>query len=69
MLDIAHACAIASIARKESRGSHYRFDYPTINNEEFLKHSLVSMASDGSLTLSYKDVTIVDTQPLDEIKY
>ena len=28
MLDIAHACAVASLARKESRGSHYRFDFP-----------------------------------------
>lgn len=69
MLDIAHACAVASLARRESRGSHYRFDYPTLDNQAFLKHSLVEKTSAGEVSLSYKNVTIVDTQPLDEIKY
>ena len=69
MLDVARACAVAALARRESRGGHYRFDYPSLDNQEFLKHSLVTMSPDGRLALSYRDVTIVDTQPLDEIKY
>lgn len=69
MLDVAHACAVASLARRESRGSHYRFDYPHLDNQEFLKHSLVSMSPAGDMALSYRDVTVIDTQPLDEIKY
>ena len=43
--------------------------FPGLNNQEFLKHSLVSLSPDGGMTLAYRDVTIVDTQPLDEIKY
>ena len=69
MLDVGHACAVASLEREESRGSHYRFDYPRLNNQEYLKHSLVDRGRTGALRLSYRDVTIVDTQPLDEIKY
>ena len=69
MLDVAHSCALASLHRQESRGSHYRFDYPHLDNPHFLKHSLVERGPDGKLALSYRDVTIVDTQPLDEIKY
>ena len=69
MLEVGHACAVASLEREESRGSHYRFDYPHLNNRDYLKHSLVERDRGGKLRLSYRDVTIVDTQPLDEIKY
>ncbi len=69
MLDIAHACALASLHRAESRGSHFRLDYPKMDNKNFLKHSLITRSADGALSLSYKEVTITDTEPLDEIKY
>jgi succinate dehydrogenase / fumarate reductase flavoprotein subunit len=69
MLDIAHACALAALPRQESRGSHYRLDYPEMDNGNFLKHSLVSRTESGELSLSYRLVTIVDTEPLAEIKY
>ena len=69
MLDVALACAVASLARQESRGSHYRFDYPAMDNQRFLKHSLITRDPHGELALSYKDVTVIDTRPLDEIKY
>ncbi len=69
MLDIAHACALASLDRRESRGSHYRDDFPQMDNPNFLRHSLVTRETDGSLKRSQKAVTIVDTQPLDTIKY
>jgi succinate dehydrogenase / fumarate reductase flavoprotein subunit len=69
MLDIAHACARAALNRRESRGGHYRLDFPALDNANFLKHSLTTMGADGSLDLSYRDVTIIDTEPLDEITY
>jgi len=69
MLDIAYACALASLHRAESRGSHFRLDYPKMDNKNFLKHSLITRSADGGLSLSYKEVTITDTEPLDEIKY
>ena len=41
MLDIAQATAVASLWRKESRGAHFRIDYPTRHDEEFLVHSMI----------------------------
>lgn len=69
MLDISQACALASVHRTETRGSHYRLDFPRMDNENFLKHSLITRSAAGGLGLSYKPVTIVDTEPEAEIRY
>jgi len=69
MLEVAHACALASLHRQESRGSHFRDDFPKMNNSDFLKHSLVTRDGDGKLQLDYREVTIIDTEPLAEITY
>jgi len=47
MLDIAEATAITSLWRKESRGAHFRIDYPARNDEEFLVHSMVYRGDKG----------------------
>jgi succinate dehydrogenase/fumarate reductase flavoprotein subunit len=31
----------SALAREESRGSHYRVDYPAHDDKEFLKHSVI----------------------------
>lgn len=47
MLDIAEATAYSSLWRKESRGAHFRTDYPTRNDEEYLVHSMVYRTNEG----------------------
>jgi len=32
--------ARSALAREESRGAHYRTDFPTHNDAKFLKHSI-----------------------------
>ena len=40
MLDVAEAICLGAKARKESRGSHFRLDYPIRDDDNWLKHTL-----------------------------
>lgn len=64
MLTIAEVIAIAALNRQESRGSHYRVDYPNRDDVNWLKHSLVYRTAEG-LEISYKDVVITRYQPVE----
>ncbi len=57
MLQVAEAIAIGAIARKESRGSHWRTDFPMRDDASFLKHTIVTKTERG-LEVSYKPVTL-----------
>lgn len=69
MLDLAHAVAVGALARRESRGAHFREDFPKMDNPNFLKHTLVRQDADTTLRLDYKPVVIEEIEPLDEIRY
>lgn len=69
MLDLAHVIAKGAIARKESRGAHFRNDYEKMDNENFFKHTIVRKDERDNPVLSCKDVVVEDIEPLKEIKY
>ncbi|MEK6656299.1 MAG: FAD-binding protein [Nitrospirota bacterium] len=56
-INIAEAVIMGAIERKESRGSHYRNDYPKRDDETYLKHTIASYSPEGA-KLSYKPVTL-----------
>jgi succinate dehydrogenase / fumarate reductase flavoprotein subunit len=63
MLDYATFIVEGAIARKESRGAHYREDYPTRDDENFLKHTFATMDEGGNINLEYGDVTLGKFEP------
>ena len=56
LLDLAYAMVIAADARQESRGAHWRDDFPTRDDLGWMKHSLTFKEPDGKLRLAYKPV-------------
>ena len=42
LASLAQLIARAALAREESRGAHYRLDYPAHNDARFLKHSIIA---------------------------
>jgi len=57
MLTVSEAICRGALKRTESRGAHYRTDYPEENNEQWLKNIDISCVS-GNMTLRVIPVTI-----------
>ncbi len=67
LLDLAEVTVVSALARRESRGAHYREDFPKRNDAEWLKHTLAYRIN-GEFELRYKPVVITRFQPV-ERKY
>ncbi|MFE9658866.1 MULTISPECIES: succinate dehydrogenase flavoprotein subunit [unclassified Streptomyces] len=72
LLDLAEVMAISALARKESRGGHYREDYPNRDDVNFMRHTMayreVDAAGSETVRLDYKPVVQTRYQPM-ERKY
>jgi succinate dehydrogenase / fumarate reductase flavoprotein subunit len=70
LLDISRNIVAGAIARTESRGAHFREDYPTRDDVNWLKHTLAyrNPASPSGVELRTKPVVITRFQPV-ERKY
>ncbi len=62
ILEIAETIVAGGIAREESRGAHYRSDFPARDDATWLKHTLAYRSPNGS-QLRYAPVTITKFQP------
>ncbi len=66
LLELAEVTAYSALWRQESRGAHYREDYPQRDDVNFLKHSMVW--KNGRLEVRSKPVRITRYAP-EERKY
>ncbi len=62
MLRIAEVIVYSALLRTESRGAHFRSDYPERNDEEWLKHSLVNETPTG-LQENFKPLAVGRFEP------
>jgi len=58
MLDYSAFIVESAIARNESRGAHFREDFDTRDDENFLKHTMAYMDENGEISLDYMDVVL-----------
>ncbi len=65
MLDCAECIVMGAIERKESRGAQFRTDFPTRNDDDWLKHIDLSMNGGDAPKITYSPVTITQWEPME----
>jgi len=68
LLDLAEVLVTSALARNESRGGHFREDYATRDDVNFMRHTMAYRNDDGSIRLDYKPVIETRYKPM-ERKY
>ncbi|HEU4515584.1 MAG TPA: succinate dehydrogenase flavoprotein subunit [Nocardioidaceae bacterium] len=73
LLDLAEVLVVSALARNESRGGHYREDYPNRDDVNFMRHTMAyrEKTDDGAgyrIRLDYKPVVQTRYEPM-ERKY
>ncbi len=61
-LSVAEVILLSALHRRESRGAHFREDFPKRDDQSYLKHTLVFQTPDGP-EVRYKPVKITRFQP------
>ena len=62
LLDLAEVLVESALVRKESRGAHFREDFPKRDDPNWLKHTLAYKCKKG-IEFGYKPVTITKFEP------
>lgn len=62
MLELSEAMTLGALLRDESRGAHYKPDFPERNDEDFLKTTIADWTSEGP-KISYEEVDVSLIKP------
>jgi len=63
MLEFSKFIVVGALNREESRGGHYREDFPTRNDEKFLKHTYAYMDKDYNIRTEWGEVVLGKFEP------
>jgi succinate dehydrogenase / fumarate reductase flavoprotein subunit len=64
VVDLARTIAAGALAREESRGAHFRKDFPKRDDARWMKHTLAHFSEDGP-RLSHAEVTQTRYEPME----
>ena len=68
MIESAKIVVVGALTREESRGGHYREDFPTRDDEKFMKHTYAYMDKDFGVNIGWGEVVQGKFEPM-ERKY
>jgi succinate dehydrogenase / fumarate reductase flavoprotein subunit len=63
LLDLAEILVVSARARTESRGGHFREDYPDRDDAAFMQHTMAYLGPGGSVRLEYLPVVQTRYRP------
>ncbi len=68
MIESAKIVVVGALTREESRGGHFREDFPTRDDEKFMVHTYATMDEDYNVSIAWGKVTPGKFEPM-ERKY
>ncbi|MDI6725906.1 MAG: FAD-binding protein [Smithellaceae bacterium] len=64
MLEVAQVTTLGALLREESRGGHFRRDFTTRDDANWLKHTIARVGQGDEPQISFKEVTITKYPPM-----
>ena len=69
LIELAEVITLGALARKESRGGHFREDYEARDDVNFMRHTMAYRAPVTADTLEFADEVRLDYKPVTVTRY
>jgi len=69
LLDLAECLVVSAKARNESRGGHFREDYPTRDDVNFMRHTMAYKMPDATGQTGFQSDVRLDYKPVVQTRY